>query len=563
MLKPFHVFDGIKNALTAPLVAVKRNVGSPIVQSLPLVSQYQAPNGAIAKKKMRPVDHATLESMYKSDPVVWGINRMIRTLVNQTPWDIVPDIDEELRELERWEDQASGAINDFGYAAKFQSVILPSELVDRITPEVEKIHNSGGGDPRLKRYQLETLFRIVRSELDQDARIQCIKIKRLFEQPNIHWEKSLRALQELVLHDLLTDDAGVICHNYDALGNIAELYTIPGWQVTPIVYPDRTVPQPPNAAYVWENNGQVLGYFNNSELTYIMENPQGDGFGMAPMEALMYVTLATIMGDNKFIRNLQEGDLAPLIVNLRQANKVQADTFEYSLNEKLAQTGGNKMLVVSGVPSDDGKMEVIPIPRGIDFQKTQVLEFLKLAPGIKAFAFGFQASDVQLLMDGSAAGSDEVRASLMHRRGITGRLDLLSQYYNSEIVRQEFPGLKGKFVYDTTSGAFDDPLKLEQSYSVAIANGSMTRNEARAKRKQRPFTGGDVPTITTGNQLVQVDFLEPADNQDTQDILDPAATSPVVGGSGPAVTPVAKATSSPNRNNANKRQVAEGTRITK
>jgi hypothetical protein len=363
-------------------------------------------------------------------------------------------------------------------------------------------------------------------------------------------------LQEIVLKDLLIDDAGVVVHNYNVFGEIAELYRIPGWQVIPLSYPDLTVPQGNDAAYVWDDCGKVKGWFSNRELTYIMESPQGDGYGMSPVEALVYVTTATLLGDNVFIRNLKEGFIPPGILNLKDASDSERDRFESVLNAKLNRTQGNRFIVVSGVPSEDGEFQYTPIPQGVDFQKAQILEYLKMAPAVKAFVFGFQAADIGILMDGAngKASDSEVRAALVHRRGISSRLDLLEAYYNAEIIKQEFPFKNVRFKY-VREIPVSDPLRIEQAYSVAINNGSMTRNEARKLRGQRPVPGGDVPTITTGNSQFQVDALEPASQDDDQ--CGEEGTDKTEGG----VDPVFQARPK-KRNDATERATMQGTRTT-
>lgn len=566
----------VSASLSRDLVPRKRTFGIPdgSVGGINLGQTTSAgvlPSGTTAPKKKRLVNYQTLWTLANTDPVTWGIIRTVRTLINQTPWDIVPDLDEKFRELDRWYDQACDCINDWGYAVEFDSSLLDPDLLGKITSEIKGVIKGGAkGEQsvREKRYQLETLFRVTKRELEQKAVVNAAAVRRIFQQPNRHWEKSLRALQEIVLKDLLINDSGVICHNYDVYGNLAELYTVPGWQIVPIAYPDLTVPQPPLAAYYWDDGGNVKGFFTNRQLTYIMENPQGDGYGMSPVEALVYVIIGTMLGDSNIINNLKDGNLAPMIINLKGVTPGQRLHFESELYTQLDKTHGVRPLVLSGAPTDDGEIQIAQIARGVDFQKTCAMEYMKFAPGIKAFVFGFEQEDLGLISDSNAgkASDAEVAAALRDRRAITGRLTLLEEYYNAEIVRQEFPFTDVKFCFERRRH-IANVLQQEQAWAVAVASGSMSRNEVRRQRAkygladQRPIPGGDVPTITTGNALVQVDFLEPADGDDDQDASMDGGEGGVVRAGG-VVQPVATGEVK-KRNNANERTQKQGAKITK
>ena len=547
-----------RDALHGQLVPVKRVTDRGGAQQMALqLAGSPDLKGAVRQDKRRVVGHQTLSDLVRTDPVTWGLVRMTRTLINQVPWDIVPDIDGELGELDRWYDQACDCINDWGYAVEFGSSLLPPPLVGEVSAQVKEVLKGGSDGARLKRYRLETLFRVVKRQLEQEALLHAAVVRARFLRPNEQQEKSLRALLELVVADLLIDDAGVVVKGRDAFGQLAELYTVPGYQIVPLAFGDRTVPQPPDAAYLWEVDGRVKRTFTNSDITYIMENPQGDGYGMSPVEALVQVITASLLGDNTFIKNLREGSIPPFIINLKEAGEAQRKNFEAQLWAQMQKAGGNRGLVLSGVPSEDGEFQFVSIPKGADFQKMQVAEYMRLAPGVKAFAFGYEYADLGLLAD-MAEGRVPVAegGQLTERRAVLGRLNLLQEYFTSEVVKQEWPFADVKFAFEPQKARVTDPLKLEQSYSTAIANGSMSRNEARKMRGMRPMPGGDVYTITTGNALVQVDALEPADADQPDDVLDPQDDAQAQPG---VVKPLVTAEPK-KRNNATRRQIASGSR---
>lgn len=523
------------------------------------------PSGAALKDKRRIVSHSVLRDLTVADPVTWGIMAMQRRLITQTPWDIVPDINRPYTELDRWEDQSCDSVNDWGYAIDFESAVLDPAQVEFIKRELAGIIKTGAkpsrksadNAARRKRAQIASLFMIEKRKIEQKALVNCERVRAIFQKPNNQTEKSLRALLELVVTNLQIDDAGVIIKNHDRMGRLAELWCPPGHQIMPIQYPDFTVPQPPDPAYIWKDETRVRGWYTNEQLMYIMANPQGNGYGLSPIEVLMYVITASIMGDNTMIRNLKEGAIPPGILNLKEASKTQRDVFQIELDKQINRSGGNRILVVSGVPTEDGEFQWQALPRGVDFQKLQVMQYLQLAPGIKALAFGFRAEDTGLILSDAKAENSmpsDILQELSHRRGIAGPLSLLEEYINAEIVHSEYEGTQDvAFKFDRQGGAAVNVLEQAQADSSLVAAGIESRNDVRRRRKERPIPGGNVYTIMMGNAAVQVDALEVQDGNTPADSLTGDASEAGV------VPPTAKTDQEPRkRNNASDRAIKQG-----
>lgn len=527
-------------------------------------------NGAAANEKKRVMNHSTLEGLVKSDPITWGLMKMTRFLVNQVPWSITPDVAAIEDEMDRYYDWAADQIYEWSYKYDFKSNMIPAGIQLSADIAIKEILTDSDTTvtEQQKRFRLETLFRTLKRELEQQAMLQVSTVNRLFTRPNNQLEKSLRALQELVMNDILLDDAGVIVKNFDSNGDIAELWRPPGWQIIPILYPDFTVPQPPDPAYIWYDGSKVRAWFTNDELTYIMQNPQGNGYGMSPCESLIMVISATLLGDTAFIRNLREGFQAPFLINLKEANEVQRSQFESLLDAQMSKSAGNKGIVLSNVPSEDGTFQYQELNRGHDFARMQAAEYLKMAPGIKAFAFGYQSADIGLINDAAKGApiSSDALTQLSNRRAVVGILSLLSEYYNAEIVRQVRGASMVKFEFQADRALTVDPYIRAKADSVDIASGIYSRNEVRRKRGDRPVSGGNIYTVATGNAIIQLDALEFAgqDEPEADEDIDGQGdgTAPGAGGANPGavITPTVSAGgAAKKRNNANKRQQTNGT----
>lgn len=498
------------------------------------------------------------------DPIVWAIKKAIISTVNQMHWDIVPCVDDQFNDLDRWFDQCSDFVDDENNSLPrkpFESAYIDPEIIADIEPRVEKILGSDD-NPRDKRFQLETLFRVVKNDIDQTAFIHCAIVKPLFHRPNNNAETSFRALLNYLVDDLLLFDAGILVKGYNWLGQIVELYTLPGNQVCPIMYPDLTVPQPPYAAYAWETENNKYALFTNTELTYMMENPQRNLYGYSPVEALMYVSTATILGDKAYISELTEGPVPPGIINLGNVSQNQRARFEAALQQNIKASGGQKLMVVGDCPTEDGKYQIDWVPKIRDMQSMALMGYLSLTPAIKAVAFGLSPADIPIVINPQAPVTD-VAQQISQSRGVLSRVDTLENYINAEICKQEFPFKDVMLRFDRSTGKDMDSVDCATADSIRIANGSLTRNESRKKLSQRPIVGGNIPTIITGNQVIQVDVLSPNMGDVEPGLFPGAPQAPAVVGAG--VTPTISDPANPEnkplankRNNASDRKTRTG-----
>ena len=571
MRQATNIRNSFGQALTSDLNPVPRILSNGVVMrgaDIPLYAN-QSGKGTVQQKDL-VAKPATLRRLANTDAVTWAIMKAIRVAINQMEWDIVPKTHDLDLELDRWYEQCCDMIDldDSTKAVNFASALLSPEVVAELKPQIKKVLDSKD-DPRAKRFRLESLFRIVKRQIEQTAILHCSIVRRNFIRPNEYESTTLASLQDLVVSDLLIYDAGVIVKNDNLLGELAELYYIPGYQVYPIALPDRTIPLAPYPAFVWDTMTNQYKLYTKEQLIYMVCNPQGNWFGMSPVEALMYVITASIMGDQSYITELREGKVPPFFMNLGGVTDAQRIRFEEKMNQQINKSGGMRGIVLGETPTEDGKYQIDWVPNLRDLRSMQLNEYMQLTPSIKALAFGLAASDVQIV--NNPKGNDEVKvaesAVLANRTGTAQILTKLSSAYNNDIILERFPfdDVQHKF----NPNSLNDPNSLEaaRADSIDIANGSMARNERRRRKGLRPIPGGNIPTVTTGNQLFQVDSLSPNMGDYDQDITDtvdpnggyqqPAAVKGPDPTAGDPKNPENKPLP-PKRNNATKRKVMSG-----
>ncbi|KKM01621.1 hypothetical protein LCGC14_1792590, partial [marine sediment metagenome] len=405
-------------------------------------------------------------------------------------------------ELNRYEDYVISHLSPYssGDVTDFKSDLLKPELVSEVRKNVRRMMNEAW-DSAEKKKAIHWYFSSVVRRLEQEAETHRNQVKQIFERPSDRGnECTLRALQELLLDDILIYDAGVLVKNYSRTGKLAEMYHLPGDQIRIYRNEDRTIPEPPEPAYVWEEDGVVRAEFTKDELVFIMQNPQSNGYGMSPIEVAAYIITASIYADEYNIDYFKNSNVPPGVFNLgEEVTEEQRTMFQSMWESEVRGRGGlHRMLFLSGSKNP----EFIPIQQQTN-KDMQMMEYMKWSVAVKTACYGLSGQDIGFVVDYHRSVAQTQR-ELSQARGIKTVLHLLSQYYNKEIVDKEFDFDDVKFEWqaiDTT-----DESKTAQIDSIDIQSGVLTRNERRDKLGLRPVDGGDTATVPT--QLIPISTME-------------------------------------------------------
>ena len=508
---------GIRDSFASLIKGIVNGAGE-TVGALPRRGLFRFANSLVQKKQQKPMvlNAQTLDRLSRTDPVTWAILRTIKSRVNNMAWDIVPDTERVEKELDRWEEYVVDSLNPYGLKDDvFKTTLLKDDVFKDTADRIEKVLRDAALNDVDKVKAIRWVFKTVKKRVSYEAQSHCEEVRGIFDRPNNSAETSLRALQELVVNDLLVYDSGVIVKNYSRSGELAELYTVPGHEIKLYRNEDRTTPQPPEPAYVWEDQGIMRAEFTNAELIYIMANPTQTGYGISPLEVAAYVITASLFADQYNIDYFKNSNVPPGIMSLgKDITEDQRNLFQSLWDQEVqGRAGGlHRMLFMAG--SDNAKF--IPL-QNLSNRDMQMMEYLKWTVSIKCACYGVSPQDIGFTQDFRGMGSGgvaEQQAELTESRGIDSITQLLSQYYNAEIVKSEFDFDDVKFEWqkaDKHNSAADAAIDIAD-----ISRGVITRNERRNKLGLKPITGGDIPIIETGSGLVPVEKLDEQEEAERQ-----------------------------------------------
>lgn len=495
-----------------------KDVDDATVGALERRGLWRFANAIVQKKQQKPMvlNAQTLERLSRTDPVTWSILRTIKSRLNSKPWDIVPDVEKQEKELDRWEEYVVDSLDPYGSDDEpFKSSILDNDVFKLVSKKVDSILSDETKVDPDKIKVIRWIFKVAKKRIQYKADTHCESVREIFNRPNNSAETSLRALQELVVNDLLIYDAGVIVKNYSQAGNLAELYTVPGHEIKVYRNEDRTTPQPPEPAYVWEDQGIMRAEFTNAELIYIMANPTQTGYGISPLEVAAYVITASLFADQYNIDYFKNSNVPPGIMDLgKDITEEQRMLFQTLWdNEVQGRAGGlHRMLFMAG--SDGAKF--IPL-QNLSNRDMQMMEYLKWTVSIKCACYGVSPQDIGFTQDFRGMGSGGVsdnQKELSSARGIDSIAQLLEQYYNAEIVKSEFEFNDCKFQW-TEKDDSDDAQ--EASVDINDINaGVITRNERRNKLGLKPIQGGDIPAVMVTGGLFPVEKLDEQEDMERE-----------------------------------------------
>lgn len=475
-------------------------------EPVPRKGMFRFLNNTTGKKVQRQftLSAATLGRLANTDPVIWAIRRVIKGFISQTKWDIVPDTDVLEAELDRWEEAILTSVNPYGYdLPPFKSEVLHEEIQNEIRNNLPPIIEKGVDD-KTKRDSIRWYFKTWTKRVKQNAEEHKYKVKCILEHPN-NTESTFRTFLELILDDILIYDAGVIIKNYDYLGNLAEIYPLPGHEIKIYRNEDKTIPKAPEPAYVWEDKGVIRAEFTNDELLYISQNPQQTGYGTSPLEVAAYIITASLYADEYNIDYFKNSNVPPGVLNLGEnISEDQREIFQKQWDKEIQGRGGlHKLLITSG--SDNLKFIPMRLQSNRDMQ---MMEYLKWTVAIKCACYGISPQDIGFVLDFHRTTA-EVQQKLSKSRGINTLLNLLASFFNEEIVKTEFGFQDVKFEWQISDQK--DDIQQSQVDRLDIDSGVISINERRSKLGKKPIEGGDTQMIKTGVGMIPVKDMDRLD----------------------------------------------------
>jgi HK97 family phage portal protein len=497
------ILQVIGNRTIMPIVkAVNRQIG--IRGAEPRKGNFQWMANLPSKKVLKPIviNSHTLKSLSNTDPITWAIKKARKAQVTGTSWDIVRDTEQIELELDRWFNVIMSNLNPWGFEEVFHPILVNRDLYLKASNDIKNILRTSIVSKDDRKKQLKWYFESIKRKVRQDADEHAQIVKRIFNRPNDSETRTFRNFVEILLDDILTFDAGVIVKNKNMMGELAELYLVPGQDIKLYRNPDRTIPNPPEPAYVWEDQGVLRAEYAKDEIVYIMDNPQQNGYGMSPLEVAAYIITASLYADEYNIDFFKHSNVPPAIFNLgKNITPEQRNQFEQLWDNEVAGKGLHRMMFLAGADNP----QYLPM-RNQSSRDMQMMEYLKWTLGIKCACFQISPQDIGFVADYHRTTS-ETQREISKTRGIRDIYSLLENNFNTEIVKKEFPFRDVKFQWQ---GIDLQDEQIQANIDIADINaGVISRNDRRKRLGLAAVEGGDTILVNVGTQFVPIEELVP------------------------------------------------------
>jgi len=478
-------------------------------------------DGVLERERVLSVSPKLLRTIAEKDDVIVAIRRTLRFAIGELPWKLVPDLEAIKADIKQW--QTIVELNlampgmDIPFAPQAMTMAFFTKasgaLRDVIRDEHEQATDAGEDDSLENNSRLRTFFENVLSIHNVVAERHAGIAREVFEipepsNPNSSW----RALSDRLVDDLTLFDAGAFVKNprLDGRG-LGETYTLPGEEVRLYRCKDRSTPIPPAIAYDQNANDQIIAIYNSLELGYLAANPQQDGYGKSPIEAVLDLMMMSLYGDaytmDFFSNNNAPRGVFDLGPNIDQGER---DAIETRWNN-LVRAGIRRIMFVSNA---DGVKGFIPIPSDTN-KDSEISELQKSWAQRKCAVFGLSPGDIGLNQD-LHRSTAETSHDTAQSRGVNSFAKIIEGGINLNIVRGMmwvrenpddptdtrgsavpiFPFRDVRFQYDYTDPTAEDEDADPQT--KLLTAGILSINEVRKKRGEPPIPGGDIHTVTNG-----------------------------------------------------------------
>ena len=256
------------------------------------------------------------------------------------------------------------------------------------------------------------------------------KIYDLFEFLNPNGE-NLRELVDRVAEDVLILDAGAIEKQRTMDGKIiGGLNSVDAATIRPVYNIHGELGDPAYKQYV---NNEVVAEFKQTELVYLMANPQNDvesfGYGMSPIESILLQVQASLEAEMYNIKTFSKDNIPPGMLDLGDMTGEEAEQFIAVWNATvIGNTQGMKF--VWG--SDNQKKYTPFIANNKDMQFSEYLDWLSR---IKLAIFGLSSLDANMVQDVNR-GTAQIQHAISQARGVKTMKSLFAEYFTRKIIRE-------------------------------------------------------------------------------------------------------------------------------
>lgn len=433
------------------------------------------------------------------------VKAALKGVLGFAEWNMVTDLDAEFAELDEWEQVLIRQSRDRPAIIDFEPELLHERWQTMIRQHTSGLQRM---DAAARHLRVSEVFGAVRDAMEREARQHGAEVERLLRHPNDDLEPSWRHLVNLVLEDLLVWDAGIIVANPNQRGDrVAELYYLPAHEVHRWAAEDRTVPDPPAAAYTWEHPGRSAVQFTKNDIIYLVRQPQPDGYGRSPVEMAIATMTAALAGDKYELEMLSEQNIPPAVIDLGNVSDAQRDNFMTGWADTVTRAGRGNIIATN--------FQTVSEKQGLKIHELNVRtpdemgmnDFRMWTLRIMAACCNLSMQDLGFVEDFHRTTA-EVQMRLSVTRGFGSWLKLFDDAMNSQLIKRRYPWHDTEMRHSIIDREEDRQERTDERADMQAGLESI--NGVRAKRGERPIEGGDTHTITTPMGLVPVETMASA-----------------------------------------------------
>lgn len=446
------------------------------------------------------VSYQTLARLAATDPVTWAIHNKIRDRITRMAPQVSPDIDAQQAELDAWESLWLSYLSPFAVdpdPPKFDPLSLSDDTALFVLQKCSKLRPGIPGASKQVGWIFEQAAMMERAPMVSSAE----STLEFLLHCNNDSPLPLNNLVDRILSDSLRFDLGFWASTMTLGREPYELYDLPGDEIVLFKEQNRATPMPPDRAYGWRPLDKIVADFTTQDALCFIRNPQKDGLGMSPVEAVFHTITGTLFAD-AYNLDMFQSNIPPGVLNLGDISDTERRRFRMEWeNEVMGRSRMHRLLFVN---SPDKKLDFTPL-KNMNTQEMQYMEYLHWAALVKCMVHGVSPQDIGITqsvhketsktqMDISSEGVDDLATGL--ENSITEGL-----------IRRCWGKKNLKFTFERKEP--QTQIKdIAEAEDLRIKNGTLTRNEARRKNGMKPFaTGGDVATIIIGPSILAVDTI--------------------------------------------------------
>lgn len=465
----------------------------------------------VGKPAITPI---TLYTLAHTDPVTFSILDVYKTRITEMGWTITPDIDKEKSELLLWEKEAGLGASKYAVEPKplFESHFLPPTIANPLRAQLKKLDGTDPDSKKKIRWLIDWADLQLRKELIPLAH----KAETALQGCNGDAVDPFTALMEMTIDDMCIYDAPSIGGVYSVIGDLQQLYHLPGHEIKIYKNPDFSTPQPPYRAYGWEVNGRIIEEFTTDDLLYFPRNPQQNGYGFSPLEAASYIITASLYADAYNLDSFKS-NIPPGILDVGKITPEQRQRFRVWWNNEIeGKDGGKHKVMMTNFGKDAiSYMEM----KGKSQTDMQFMEYLEWTLLIKCMCYGVSPQEIGFTKFFKyETSTNQVK---MTNRGVEDAAKFIESAFTEGILKRML-GLKGlKFQLKRSNTMINK--EATDTATARINAGLASQNEIREEWGQRPLAeGGDIPAITTRYGIVPVAEIGAELESADEDPEDPA-----------------------------------------